>query len=170
MQKDLNMNPTIKRGLKILGGIVATLVVIYIICLIIFLVGTNPRTKVEKSTEKIAVQKTPITKVEETYHLNRDTNSYSLIGTDKKGKQYYFIYLPKSKKSYLYSSKDGISEEKVLKLFNTQYPGYKNLQIELGWYKDGPVWEITYKKDNGNYGYVIYSFKSGEKLSYIDNL
>lgn len=164
------MNPTVKRGLKVLGGIIAGLIIIYIICLIIFLVGTNPRAKAEKATVKIAVQKTPITKVEETYHLSRDTNSYSLLGTDKKGKQYYFIYLPKSKKSYLYSSKDGINEKKVLKLFNAQYPGYKDPQVELGWYKDGPVWEITYKKDNGNYGYVVYSFKSGEKLSYIDNL
>ncbi|QNQ82304.1 hypothetical protein [Lactobacillus sp. PV012] len=164
------MNQTVKRGLKILGGIIATLIIIYGICVVIFLVGTNSRAQGEKAVEKIALKKTPITKVEETYHLSGDTESNSLLGTDKKGKKYYFIYLPKSKKSYLYNSKDGISEQKVLKLFNTQYPNYKNPQVELGWYKDTPVWEITYKKDNGNYLYVIYSFKSGEKLSYIDNL
>lgn len=33
-----------------------------------------------------------------------------------------------------------------------------------------PVWEVTYNKKNGNYGYVLYNFKNGKELAYADNL
>lgn len=164
------MDQRVKQGLKIAGGAIGVLLVIYIICIIIFIAGTKTESNNQKTVATVATDKTPITQITKTYHLSRSVKSDSVVGTDKKGKKYYFIYLPHSKKSYLYSADSGISESKARSIFDSQHPGYPNLNIELGWYKGRPVWEISYKKSNGNYGYALYNFKDGKEIYYIDNI
>ena len=102
--------------------------------------------------------------------MSQDRVSNSVKGIDKKGKTYYFVYLKNSKKAYLYKANEGISATKVKDLFNEKHPGHDNLKLEFGWYQNKPVWQVSYKKNNGNYGYAIYSFKTGKQLFYVDNL
>lgn len=164
------MNNRFKPLLKTAIWTLVTLVIIYIICFIIFVVGTHPLRKQSKNVSELALSKTPITKVEETYHMSQNKVSNSVKGTDKKGQTYYFVYLDNSKKAYLYKANEGITENHVKALFDSKHPGHKNLKVEFGWYQNKPVWEISYKKSNGNYGYAIYSFKTGKQLFYVDNL
>ncbi|MBD5429372.1 hypothetical protein [Lactobacillus sp.] len=164
------MDQRVKQGLKIGGGIIGGLLVIYIICIVIFIFGTKTQSDNSKAVASVALDKTPITKITKTYHLSRSVKSDSVVGVDKKGRKYYFIYLPHSKKSHLYSESSGISESKVKSIFNSKHPGHSDVQTELGWYKGRPVWEISYKKSNGNYGYALYNFKDGKEIYFIDNI
>jgi len=70
----------------------------------------------------------------------------------------------------LYQANKGKSEEQILNTFNDEHPGHNNPKCQLGWYKVMPVWEVTYKKKNGNYGYVLYDFRNGKEVVYADNL
>ncbi|OYR93048.1 PepSY domain-containing protein [Lactobacillus taiwanensis] len=164
------MNKYVKKSLKITGIVVGVAAVIYLFICIIFYFATKPMSDSIKQTNDIALQKTPITTITKNYHLSRSVESNSLVGTSKKGKKYYFIYLPHSKKAYLYQASKGKSDEQIKEIFNDAHPGHSKVKCELGWYKGVPVWEITYKKENGNYGYVIYDFKTGKELVYADNL
>lgn len=156
--------------LKTVLWTVISLLIIYIICFIIFVIGTSPLRKQSKSVSGLALSKTPITKVEDTYHMSQSKVSNSVKGVDRKGKTYYFVHLENSNKAYLYKANEGISENKVKNIFNEKHPGHDNLKLEFGWYQNKPVWEISYKKNNGNYGYAIYSFRTGRQLFYVDNL
>lgn len=164
------MNRYVKKGFKITGIVVGVIAAIYLVLCIIFYIATKPASNAIKETNKIALEKTPITKITKNYHLSRSVESNSLEGTNNKGKKYYFIYLPYSKKAYLYQASKGKSENQILQTFNDAHPGHSNPKCQLGWYKGIPVWEVTYKKKNGNYGYVIYGFKNGKQLVYADNL
>lgn len=164
------MNNRVKSVLKGALWTFIVVLIIYFICFIIFVIGTHPYRAQAKTVNNLALSKTPITKISHTYHLSQGKVSNSVEGIDKKGKKYYFVYLEGSKKAYLYKASEGISQSKVKSLFNELHPGYDNLKLEFGWYQDKPVWEISYKKDNGNYGYAIYSFKTGKQLFYVDNL
>ena len=164
------MNERLKTYFKYLGGTVLTLLIIYLVCFAVFLAATHPTRAQEKTSKDIALSKTPIVNVQRQYHLSRDVVSDSLEGTDKKGKKYYFVYLPKNKKAYLYQASKGLSRSQAIARFNNLHLGHDNLKVEFGWYKDKPVWEISYKKDNGNYGYAIISFKTGRELFYVDNI
>lgn len=164
------MDQRVKQGLKIAGGVIGGLLIIYIICIIIFIFGTKAQTDNQKAVITVATNKTPIVQITKTYHLSRSVKSDSVVGTDKKGHKYYFIYLPHSKKSYLYSANSGISENKVKSIFHSQHPRHSNINTEFGWYKGRPVWEISYKKSNGNYGYALYNFKDGKEIYFIDNI
>ena len=164
------MDRYVKKGLKITGIVVGVLAAIYLCLCIVFYIATKPASDTVKETNKIALEKTPITTVTKNYHLSRSVESNSLEGMSKKGEKYYFIYLPKSKKAYLYQANKGKSEEQILNTFNDEHPGHNNPKCQLGWYKGMPVWEVTYKKKNGNYGYVLYDFRNGKEVVYADNL
>lgn len=164
------MNNSVKNILKYLGGTLLTLLIIYLICLFIFIFATHPNRKAAKNANNVALAKTKIVKINKNYHLSRGVVSDSVLGQDKKGKKYYFVYLPKSKKAYLYSANKGLSQADVLERFNQMHPGHSQVKSNFGWYQEKPVWEVSYRKSNGNYGYAIYSFKTGRELFYVDNL
>lgn len=63
-----------------------------------------------------------------------------------------------------------MNKAKISSLFEYLHPNQNTYKINFGWYKDLPVWEISYKKNNGNYGYAIYSFKTGKEIFFVDNI
>ena len=91
-----------------------------------------------------------------------------VIGVAVKG--YYFIYLPNSKKAYLYPAKRGVSEANIKNEFKSSHSNATINHINLGWYKGEAVWEVAYKKPNGNLGFTLYEFKDGNDISEVDNL
>ena len=112
------MNKYVKKSLKITGIVVGVAAVIYLFICIIFYFATKPMSDSIKQTNDIALQKTPITTITKNYHLSRSVESNSLVGTSKKGKKYYFIYLPHSKKAYLYQASKGKSEEQIKEIYS----------------------------------------------------
>lgn len=164
------MNKRLKNILVTSSYIIGTLLVLYLITVIIFLKGTSPIRKNNNQVNEIAIDKTPITKIKTNYHLSTDTISDSVYGINKAGKKYYFVFVPKTNKGYLYPANKGKSKSQIINIFNEKHSNYKNVNYQFGWYKKLPVWEISYKKNNGNYGYAIYSFKTGKELFYGDNL
>lgn len=136
---------------------------------VVFNIALEPKRNQISEVGEIALDKTPITKIQKYYHLNRDVNSLALAGTNK-NKKYYFVYLPKTKKAYLYQNTKGVTEAQVINVFLKDHKDRKITDVNLGWYKKRPVWEISYTKTNKKIGYVIYNFEDGEELSYIDNL
>ncbi|APT19217.1 hypothetical protein FC62_GL000193 [Amylolactobacillus amylotrophicus DSM 20534] len=155
---------------KIFAIVATTLLLVFCAILIVLKLAIDPRSNSEEQVRTIALRKTPIKTVAEYYHLNRSVRSVSLAGQDSKKKNYYFIYLPKSKKAYLYDTKNGQSKKKILKIFRENHPNRIVKDINLGWYQKHAVWEVHYTKNNGKVGFVLYNFKNGEELSYIDNL
>ncbi|QNQ80408.1 hypothetical protein [Lactobacillus sp. PV034] len=164
------MNNHVKSIFKTALWTFIVILIIYFICFIVFMFGTHPYRAQAKTVNNLALTKTPITKINHTYHMSLSKVSNSVEGTDKKGAKYYFTYLEGSNKAYLYKASEGISRAQTQNAFNSRHPGHHNLMTTFGWYQNKPVWEISYKKSNGNYGYAIYSFKTGKQLFYVDNL
>lgn len=150
--------------------IIAILLVIIIYFATVFtFVGAGARSRGnEKQITQLAESKTPIVQVNKYYHLDRGVSSYSLSGTDKKGKQYYFIYRTHRRKAYLYPTSKGVSENSIRQKFKRENSG-KIRSINLGWYHGQAVWEVAFSQKSG-LGYQIYSFKDGKSLSRIENL
>ena len=155
---------------KIIGSICAIIVLLLIGAIVVLRLAINPRDNENSRIKEIALDKTSIKTIDRYYHLSRDKKSVALKGKSKKGKTYYFIYLPASKKAYLYDTKQGKSQQTVINQFSVDHPNRTIKTVNLGWYEKRAVWEIRYTKKNGKSGFVIYDFKTGEELSYIDNL
>lgn len=159
-----------RQTIKFVIWVVVLIIIAYIASVVIFFkAGTQSRDN-NRQIAQIATQKTPIKSVQTYYHLDRGVSSYSLKGMNNKGKVYYFIYLPHSKKAYLYPAAKGKGESQIRTNFKQKHPNYTINQINLGWYKGNPVWEVTTKNNNGNYSYYLYEFKTGNEINAVDNL
>lgn len=146
------------------------LVVIFLIGGIIFASAGFQRGQEYKEMDRVAQAKTPIVQVQQRYHLSRSVNSSAIYGQDKKGHGYYLIYLPNSKRAYLYSAKKGRSARQIMRKFHAERGHKKQEQINLGWYKGQPAWEVSFVNANSSRGYAIYTFKKGRRISLINNL
>lgn len=159
-----------RQTIKFVIWTIVVIIVLYIASVFVFFrAGTQSRDN-DKQIAQLASQKTPIKNIQTYYHLDRGTSSYSLKGTNKKGAVYYFIYLPKTKKAYLYSAKKGVSESKVRSEFKRLHSNQTVSAVNLGWYKGEAVWEVTAQNKNNDYTYSLYEFKSGNEISEVANL
>lgn len=159
-----------KQTIKFIIWVVIIAIAIYIASILIFFkAGSNKRINDQK-VANLARQKTPIVNVKNYYHLDRGTNSYALKGSDKKGKLYYFVYLPNSKKAFIYQANKGVSESKIKDNFISENANKTIKSINLGWYQNKPVWEIAYQNPNGKLGYNLYLYRTGKAINQVDNL
>ena len=151
-----------KQTFKFLAWVFIILIFLYFAFIVIFYKAGNPERSEIRELNRIAVEKTPIKYTEKNYHLNRGVNSYALKGLTKDHKTYYFIYLPGSKKAYLYSASRGVNEGLIRNKYIAKEPNEKITEVNLGWYKNKPVWEVSSKNIAGEYHYQLYNFKDGK--------
>jgi uncharacterized protein YpmB len=153
-----------RQAIKFIGLLIIILLLGYFLIITIFYKAGNPERSEIHELNKVALQKTPITHIEKSYHMNRGVNSYSLEGFTKNHKRYYFIYLPGSKKGYLLPKNKGITEAGIRSKFSSNKPQEQILKVNLGWYHKRAVWEVTSKNKVGDYNYNLYDFKSGNLI------
>lgn len=153
-----------KQTFKFIAWIIGIIVVLYFSLLLIFYKASSPERYQIRELDQIALQKSPIMKIERNYHLDRGVNSYAVKGTSKGKKTYYFVYLPASKKAYLLSAAKGVSETSIKNKYAAKYPTDHLMEVNLGWFRNRAVWEVTAKDNTGNYRYQLYEFKNGNLL------
>ena len=159
-----------RKTIKFIIWVVILAIIFYIASIFVFYKAGSSSRNNDQQIVRIANQKTPITNVQNYYHLNQGTNSYAIKGTDKKGKVYYFIYLPSSKKAYLYQSDKAVSQNKISKIFYEKHPNSNVKSINLGWYQSQPVWEVAYQNKNSKLGFTLYDFHNAKLVNEVDNL
>lgn len=160
----------IRQTIKFVIWVVIIAIVFYIASIFVFFRAGSQSRSNDRQLEQLANQKTQIKTIQSYYHLDRGTNSYALGGTDKKGQTFYLIYLPHSKKAYVYSAKKGSTQKQIRTAFKKRHAGAQIKEINLGWYQGKPAWEVSYQNSNGNQGYVLYDFKQAKVINEVDNL
>ncbi|RMC24640.1 MULTISPECIES: hypothetical protein [unclassified Lactobacillus] len=153
-----------RQTIKFIELLIIILLLVYFSIIAIFYKAGNPERSEMHELNKIALQKTPITHIEKSYHTNRGVNSYALEGVTKSRKRYYFVYLPGRKKGYLLPTSKGITEAAIRSKFTSNESQEQVLKINLGWYHKRAVWEITSKNKVGDYNYYLYDFKNGNLI------
>ncbi|WEV40688.1 hypothetical protein [Lactobacillus sp. ESL0681] len=154
-----------RQTIKFCAWLIVFLVLAYVVAVLIFYKAGQPEANNNHATAQIALKKTPIKEVHDYYHLDRGVNSYAVKGIGKKHQTYYFVYLPGSKKGYLLAATEGVSETKIKRAYQAKKTANQITQINLGWYKNRAVWEVTAKSKTGSYRYQLYEFKNGSLIS-----
>ncbi|GFZ27028.1 hypothetical protein [Lactobacillus corticis] len=159
-----------RRWTKFILWLIAILLLLWIAYTVIFYFAGADRRGNQAAAASVAESKSGITNVQKYYHLDRGVSSYSLKGTNKSGKTFYFIYLPHSKKAYVYPASKGTSEKNIRQKFTSQTKSATIRDINLGWYKGQAVWEVSYNTSQNKLGYAIYTFNDGNRISDVANL
>lgn len=163
------MSDDTRKTIRFIVWVLVFIILFYIGSVLVFFGAGSSSRNNDRQMASLARQQTPITNIDAYYHLDRGVSSYALKGESPKGKTYYFVYLPHSKKAYVYPARKGTSQAQIRRQFSQSGAG-KISAINLGWYKGQAAWEVSYQKNNGTLGYVLYDFKSGKMLNQVDNL
>lgn len=168
MQEQEDQNES--RKIKILVGIIASLLVIIVMISIFYIRSTQPRRQAEKEATEIAKEQAHLETVDHFYWFTRKKTYFSVTGKDDKGESLAVI-IPKSGENVtVLNQKDGVVEDNIRQIIETDYKE-KNIQkISLGLYKDKPTWEVVTKGDDGSLNYYLLSFENAEEIMVIKNV
>lgn len=155
---------------KILMGILLVLVTILLFGSIFLIRGTRPYNRLQKEAEELALQYGKITKPEEFYYFNRNSQYFAVKGKTDAGKTVYTLIPEDGKEITILKDSEGISENKALKIASADSPEASFLKIGLGKEKDQIVWEISGKDLHGRWLYYLIAFKDGQIVSKIQDI
>lgn len=166
------INDDVRQTIRFIIWLLVAVVVFYLASVLAFFAAGRQSRQYDRQLDHLALEQTPITSVAQYYHLDRGVNSYALKGSNKKGHNYYFIYLPHSKRAYLYrAGQHAVSASQIKDSFRQNHPHNQINAVNLGWYRGSAVWEVAYQKNgNGNLGYALYALKDGREINQVDNL
>lgn len=159
-----------RQTLIFIGWLFGIIIVLALAASIVLAAAGRERGSDYRAMQSVINRKTPIVRVDHAYHLSRSCRSVAASGVDRHGHRYYFVFLPTSKRAYLYAGNKGKSQQAILQKAERDHGKHNDTTINLGWYRGQPVWEVAYRKQNGDCSYLLYSFKTGKQLSFIDNL
>lgn len=160
-----------RQTIRFIIWVIVLIIIFYIGSIFVFYRAGDASRNNDRELANLVARQTPIRNIQTYYHLDRGTNSYSLKGTNKQGQTYYFIYLPNSKRAYLYSFKrKSTSESQIRSEFKASHANRQIKAVNLGWYQGNPAWEVAYQNRQGNLGYSLYDFKNGKEINQVDNL
>ena len=75
--------------IKFVSWVIGLIIVAFLVSVVIFYYAGSKSRGNDQKIAQLATSKTPISKIQGYYHLDRGTSSYAVAGTNKKGKQYY---------------------------------------------------------------------------------
>lgn len=95
---------------------------------------------------------------------------FSVTGKDDKGEAIAVIIPKAGEKITVLNQKDGVDEQQVRQIIETDYKEKSIQKVSLGMYNDKPTWEVVTKNDDGLLSYYLLSFEKAEEIMVIKNV
>lgn len=157
--------------------IVTGLIVLIIVFLVAsYLMATAPKREAEAEAFKIAKKEKGIQSISAFYYYNGIKETYSVIvGPNKKNVE-TAVFIPRGKQTkkqhqvVSYPMSDGISEQEAKNIAIKEKQPQKILTTNIGMDEGTPIWEISYRKEDGTLNYFEINFITGAWYRQINNL
>lgn len=157
----------------IVTGLIVAIVVFLVVS---YMMATSPKREAEAEAFKIAQAEKGIQSVSAFYYYNGIKETYSVIvGPNKKGVE-TAVFIPRGKhtkktaKIVSYLMSDGISKQEARNIAIKEKQPAKILTTNIGMDEGTPIWEISYRKEDGTLNYFEINFITGSWYRQINNL
>lgn len=145
--------------------------IVTIICLVgaFFFYASTPVRKERKEAIQLAGKYADMNKPERFYLFTRDQTYYTIAGENKK-RQEILVSIPKDGDTIkVVDQKDGITEKQAQEIVQKKYHPYKIENINFGYIKGIPVWEVTTMNKDHTLSYYSLRFRNGSIYNKITN-
>lgn len=130
----------------------------------------TPEVTAEAKATKIAKKYAKLENPDGFYTYHRNGTYYTVSGQDKNKNGIYVLINEKGNHVTIYRQSKGMTKNEALKkTWSTKNP-QKVLNINFGFYKNKPVWEVVYRSDKGRLCYLTLDFKTGNTTQLIENI
>ncbi|MER2225592.1 MAG: DUF5590 domain-containing protein [Carnobacterium sp.] len=157
-----------KKGILITSAIVMSVILVCSITLL--LISQDPIKKAEKETIAIAKESAGLVKATDFYWYNRDKTYFSVSGVNESDEEIMVIVAKDGGATTVLNQDEFITEQQAKALTREDKGAVDILEARIGLDGETPIWEISYKQENGRLGYYVLTAKSGKWVSDIENI
>ncbi|WP_041556259.1 cell wall elongation regulator TseB-like domain-containing protein [Carnobacterium sp. 17-4] len=157
-----------KKGIIITSAIVMSVILVCSITLL--LISQDPIKKAEKETIAIAKESAGLVKATDFYWYNRDKTYFSVSGLNESDEEIMVIVAKDGGATTVLNQDEFITEQQAKALTREDKGAVDILEARIGLDGETPIWEISYKQENGRLGYYVLTAKSGKWVSDIENI
>jgi uncharacterized protein YpmB len=142
-----------------------------IILVTVFYSANKPIASAKSQAIEEAIGTGQIMNAEYAQLYNGNASSVTVFGVDGTGVETAVFVDGKTEGNFKeVKLADGITAEKAVENVKQELDVKKILHVKLGMEEDAPVWEVTFKNENGKLNYVYVFFESGQWWKRILNL
>ena len=164
----LKVGILMKKGILITSAIVLSVILVCSITLL--LISQDPIKKAEKETVAIAKESAGLVKATDFYWYNRDKTYFSVSGLNESDEEIMVIVAKDGGATMVLNQDEFITEQQAKALTREDKGEVDILEARIGLDGETPIWEISYKQENGRLGYYVLTAKSGKWVSDIENI
>lgn len=164
----LKVGILMKKGILITSAIVMSVILVCSITLL--LISQDPIKKAEKETIAIAKESAGLVKATDFYWYNRDKTYFSVSGVNESDEEIMVIVAKDGGATTVLNQDEFITEQQAKALTREDKGVVDILEARIGLDGETPIWEISYKQENGRLGYYVLTAKSGKWVSDIENI
>src|SRR5690625_5161126 len=130
----------------------------------------SPYNQAKAETIELAERRADLVESDVFYWFNGDETFFTITGENSEGTPIVVIVQQDGGAIQVFNQEEVISErEAVAATYNRENPE-KILEPRIGMYKNEPVWEVSFRLENGRIGYTVFSLTTGEWLRTIKNI
>lgn len=149
-----------------------------IIVMLLFILGVttvitrslSPYNQARAETTELAQRRANLAEADEFYWFNGDETFFTVTGTDNEGTPIIVIVQQANGAIEVINQAEAIPAQEAIEKTRAREEPKKILETRIGMYNDSPVWEVSFKQENGNVGYSVYSLTSGKWVRTIKNI
>lgn len=132
--------------------------------------AVRPLRRAESETAEIAAETAGLTQVDNFYWFNSAETSFAITGTNQEGEQLIVIVEQNGGNTTILNQADSITEQQATQLAVDAKNPEELLETRIGMEDGVPVWEVSYKNENGRLGYYVVTVADGEWVRDIENI
>ena len=138
-----------------------------------FFVGVSaqrPYKQAKLEAFELAKQKGDIQTPNHFYWYNGEETYFSVTGTSSNQEELVVFIQQDTGKVFVYPGAGMITKEEAISRVVEDKRPEKILEARMGLLNNEPIWEVSYKQQNGRLGYYVLSMETGQWISNIENI
>lgn len=130
----------------------------------------SPYNQAQAETLDLAERRADLVEANEFYWFNGAETYFTITGQDSEGNSIIVIVKQDTGEIEVLQEDETISKQTAINTTHQQEEPEEILEARIGIDKDEPVWEVTFRQENGRMGYTYISLTSGEWIRTIKNI
>lgn len=130
----------------------------------------TPFNQAEAETIELATRRADLVETEDFYWYNGEETYFTVTGLNSQNMGVIVIVEQDGGAIELIEQSDAITKYEVINQTIERENPEKILEARIGMHKNNPIWEVSFRLDNGSLGYAMFSLTTGEWLRTIKNI
>lgn len=155
---------------KFFLGLAVFLVAVIIGAVVVYTKSVALYNESEEQAFDYAITNSDIVVPEEFYWYNDKETYFTVVGQTEQNEELVVLINQDNGEVTSIPIEETISKQEAIQLTKQARQPDKILEARIGMDNEIPVWEVSYRNENGRLGYYILALKDGEWLKTINNI